>query len=82
MVQNLSYLHLWIKIICTVVFTAGIKELRFKAAYNPYTEPSMEVFSYHKGQMPVVLGMWSGIFSITLYLYLPRGHENIICNPV
>jgi len=31
-----------------VVFS-GIKKLRFKPAYNPYTEPSMEVFSYHEG---------------------------------
>ena len=28
----------------------GIEKLRFKPAYNPYTEPSMEVFSYHEGQ--------------------------------
>lgn len=27
----------------------GITKLRFKPAYNPYTEPSMEVFSYHEG---------------------------------
>lgn len=24
----------------------GLKKLRFKPAYNPYTEPSMEIFSY------------------------------------
>jgi len=40
----------------------GIEKLRFKPAYNPYTEPSMEIFSYHEG-----LGKWveignSGIF--------------------
>lgn len=40
----------------------GIQKLRFKPAYNPYTEPSMEIFSYHEG-----LGKWveignSGIF--------------------
>jgi len=40
----------------------GIEQLRFKPAYNPYTEPSMEIFSYHPG-----LGKWveignSGIF--------------------
>eukprot|EP01130_Rhizamoeba_saxonica_P001411 TRINITY_DN11271_c0_g1_i1.p1 TRINITY_DN11271_c0_g1~~TRINITY_DN11271_c0_g1_i1.p1 ORF type:complete len:503 (-),score=138.72 TRINITY_DN11271_c0_g1_i1:35-1498(-) len=40
----------------------GIQGLRYKAAYNPYTEPSMEVFGYHPG-----LGKWielgnSGIF--------------------
>jgi len=28
---------------------SGITNLRFKPAYNPYTEPSMEVFSYHQG---------------------------------
>jgi len=27
----------------------GVKNLRFKPAYNPYTEPSMEIFSYHQG---------------------------------
>ncbi|KAN0069649.1 tRNA synthetases class II core domain (F) domain containing protein [Elaphomyces granulatus] len=27
----------------------GIKRLRFKPAYNPYTEPSMEIFGYHDG---------------------------------
>lgn len=27
----------------------GIEQLNFKPAYNPYTEPSMEIFSYHPG---------------------------------
>lgn len=27
----------------------GMNKLRFKPAYNPYTEPSMEVFAYHEG---------------------------------
>lgn len=27
----------------------GINRLRFKPAYNPYTEPSMEIFGYHDG---------------------------------
>ncbi|KAF2841069.1 phenylalanyl-tRNA synthetase-like protein alpha chain [Patellaria atrata CBS 101060] len=27
----------------------GITNLRFKPAYNPYTEPSMEIFGYHIG---------------------------------
>ncbi|CAJ0838501.1 4302_t:CDS:2 [Entrophospora sp. SA101] len=40
----------------------GVTNLRFKPAYNPYTEPSMEIFSYHQG-----LGKWveignSGMF--------------------
>ncbi|KAG8533554.1 uncharacterized protein KY384_001294 [Bacidia gigantensis] len=40
----------------------GIHRLRFKPAYNPYTEPSLEIFGYHEG-----LGKWveignSGMF--------------------
>ncbi|GAA94718.1 uncharacterized protein L969DRAFT_87559 [Mixia osmundae IAM 14324] len=40
----------------------GVKNLRFKPAFNPYTEPSLEIFSYHAG-----LGKWveignSGMF--------------------
>lgn len=27
----------------------GVNGLRFKAAYNPYTEPSLEIFAFHKG---------------------------------
>ena len=33
----------------------GVKKLRFKPAYNPYTEPSMEVFSYHDGKRGLVV---------------------------
>ncbi|KAI9838878.1 MAG: hypothetical protein M1819_004085 [Sarea resinae] len=40
----------------------GVHNLRYKPAYNPYTEPSMEIFGYHAG-----LGKWveignSGMF--------------------
>ncbi|GMM32170.1 phenylalanine--tRNA ligase subunit alpha [Martiniozyma asiatica (nom. inval.)] len=40
----------------------GVTNLRFKPTYNPYTEPSMEIFSWHEG-----LGKWveignSGMF--------------------
>ena len=35
---------------------SGIKQLRFKPAYNPYTEPSMEIFGYHPE-----LGKWTEI---------------------
>ena len=27
----------------------GIRPLRFKPAYNPYTEPSLEIFGFHLG---------------------------------
>ena len=31
----------------------GIDKIKFKPAYNPYTEPSMEVFGYHEGHKKV-----------------------------
>lgn len=40
----------------------GIERLRFKPAYNPYTEPSMEVFSYHSGLKKWVEIGNSGVF--------------------
>ncbi|GJD06611.1 Phenylalanine--tRNA ligase alpha subunit, cytoplasmic [Galdieria sulphuraria] len=40
----------------------GMSQLKFKPTYNPYTEPSMEIFAFHQG-----LGKWvevgnSGVF--------------------
>ena len=40
----------------------GVHKLRFKPTYNPYTEPSMEIFGWHEG-----FGKWvevgnSGMF--------------------
>jgi len=40
----------------------GIKNLKFKPAYNPYTEPSMEIFSYHEGLKKWVEVGNSGMF--------------------
>lgn len=54
----------------------GITELEFKPAFNPYTEPSMEIFCYHNG-----LGKWielgnSGMFRPEMLL--PMGlPENV-----
>jgi phenylalanyl-tRNA synthetase alpha chain len=43
----------------------GIEGLRFKPAYNPYTEPSMEIFGYHVG-----LGKWVEVsFTTPCYLF-------------
>ena len=30
----------------------GLKQLRFKPAYNPYTEPSMEIFRWATAYSP------------------------------
>jgi len=40
----------------------GITQLQFKPAYNPYTEPSMEVFCYHTGLRRWIEVGNSGIF--------------------
>lgn len=40
----------------------GITKLRFKPAYNPYTEPSMEIFSFHAGLNKWVEVGNSGVF--------------------
>ena len=40
----------------------GMKKLRFKPAYNPYTEPSMEIFGYHEGLKKWVEIGNSGVF--------------------
>ena len=29
----------------------GIKQLKFKPAYNPYTEPSLEIFGFHPNSL-------------------------------
>jgi phenylalanyl-tRNA synthetase alpha chain len=44
--RNLTLGNL-IAIIRTFFHKIGITQLRFKPAYNPYTEPSMEIFGYH-----------------------------------
>jgi phenylalanyl-tRNA synthetase alpha chain len=44
--RNLTLGHL-IGTIRTFFEKIGITELRFKPAFNPYTEPSMEIFGYH-----------------------------------
>ncbi|KAI8344589.1 tRNA synthetases class II core domain (F)-domain-containing protein [Chlamydoabsidia padenii] len=40
----------------------GMDKIRFKPTYNPYTEPSMEIFSYHEGLKKWVEIGNSGLF--------------------
>ncbi len=59
--RDLTLGHL-IGVIQTFFKNIGIDDVRFKPAYNPYTEPSMEIFGYSKD-----LGKWieignSGMF--------------------
>uniref|UniRef100_A0A183GIH4 phenylalanine--tRNA ligase n=1 Tax=Heligmosomoides polygyrus TaxID=6339 RepID=A0A183GIH4_HELPZ len=46
--KNLSLAHL-IGVFTEFFKKLGIENLRFKPTYNPYTEPSMEIFAYHEG---------------------------------
>ncbi|XP_042888257.1 phenylalanine--tRNA ligase alpha subunit-like [Penaeus japonicus] len=58
---NLSVKHL-MGVIKGFFEKIGITKLRFKPAYNPYTEPSMEIFSYHEGLKKWVEVGNSGMF--------------------
>jgi phenylalanyl-tRNA synthetase alpha chain len=44
--RNIGLSHL-ISLLKEFYDKIGIKQLKFKPAFNPYTEPSMEVFGYH-----------------------------------
>jgi phenylalanyl-tRNA synthetase alpha chain len=44
--RNLGLGHL-IGVLKELFLRIGISKLRFKPAYNPYTEPSMEIFGFH-----------------------------------
>merc|ERR1712031_44516 len=44
--RNLGLGHL-IGVLKEFFLRIGVTKLRFKPAYNPYTEPSMEIFGYH-----------------------------------
>lgn len=49
----------------------GLDRIKFKPAYNPYTEPSMEIFSYHEG-----LGKWVEVGNSGMFrpeMLLPMG---------
>ncbi|EDW75035.1 uncharacterized protein Dwil_GK19958 [Drosophila willistoni] len=54
----------------------GITQLEFKPAYNPYTEPSMEIFCYHPGLSKWIEVGNSGVFRPEMLL--PMGlPENV-----
>lgn len=57
----------------------GIEKLKFKPAYNPYTEPSMEIFCYHEGLKKWIEVGNSGMFrpEMLLPMGLPK-NVNVI----
>ena len=58
---NLSLAHL-IGTLSSFFMRLGMGELQFKPAYNPYTEPSAEIFAYHQQLCKWVEVGNSGIF--------------------
>lgn len=59
--RNLTLGHL-IGVLYDFFKRLGIDKLRFKPAYNPYTEPSMEIFAFHPGLGKEVEIGNSGVF--------------------
>lgn len=59
--RNLTLNHL-ISVLQTFFEKIGLTDLKFKPAYNPYTEPSMEVFAYHEGLGKLIEIGNSGMF--------------------
>lgn len=55
----------------------GITELEFKPAYNPYTEPSMEIFCFHPGLKKWIEIGNSGVFRPEMLL--PMGLPEDVC---
>ncbi|UYV66994.1 FARSA [Cordylochernes scorpioides] len=74
--RGLKLAHL-MEILRVFFNSLGMTQLKFKPAYNPYTEPSMEVFGYHSGLNKWVEVGNSGMFrpEMLLPMGLPEdGH--------
>uniref|UniRef100_A0A2K6VV45 phenylalanine--tRNA ligase n=2 Tax=Onchocerca TaxID=6281 RepID=A0A2K6VV45_ONCVO len=68
--RNLTLAHV-MGLFTTFFQKCGITNLRFKPTYNPYTEPSMEIFAFHEG-----LGKWVEIGNSGMFrpeMLLPMG---------
>lgn len=53
----------------------GVEKLRFKPTFNPYTEPSMEIFGYHTGLQKWIEVGNSGLFRPELLVPLGFDEE-------
>ncbi|KAA8536104.1 hypothetical protein F0562_028582 [Nyssa sinensis] len=68
---HLAEFHQIEGLVCDRGLTLGMSKLRFKPAYNPYTEPSMEIFGFHEG-----LNKWVEIGNSGMFrpeMLLPMG---------
>ncbi|KRY52038.1 Phenylalanine--tRNA ligase alpha subunit B, partial [Trichinella britovi] len=78
--ENLSLGHL-MGILQEFYKRLGIEKLRFKPAYNPYTEPSMEIFSYHSSLKKWVEIGNSGMFRPEVLLPLGLAENVTVIAP-
>ncbi|KAL8451698.1 hypothetical protein Emed_001860 [Eimeria media] len=73
--RDLSLGHL-MGVMRTFYKAIGIEKLKFKPAFNPYTEPSMEIFGYHPGlarpEMLLPMGLPEDVTVIAWGLSLER----------
>ncbi|KAL8432244.1 hypothetical protein ACSSS7_004704 [Eimeria intestinalis] len=73
--RDLSLGHL-MGVMKTFYKAIGIEKLKFKPAFNPYTEPSMEIFGYHPGlarpEMLLPMGLPEDVTVIAWGLSLER----------
>jgi phenylalanyl-tRNA synthetase alpha chain len=60
----------------------GLKKLRFKPAFNPYTEPSMEIFRWGPN-IPLVKNMWANLLLPRMQwcLSLLTSHASLLPRP-
>ncbi|HIK46734.1 MAG TPA: phenylalanine--tRNA ligase subunit alpha [Leptolyngbyaceae cyanobacterium M65_K2018_010] len=56
----------------------GFQELKFKPTYNPYTEPSLEVFAYHPPSDRYIEVGNSGLFRQEMLAPLGCGHKSTV----
>ena len=54
----------------------GVTKLRFKPAYNPYTEPSMEIFGFSEG-----LNKWMELVMLCRVIAFPPLHIPLVFPP-
>ncbi|KIH46771.1 phenylalanine--tRNA ligase [Ancylostoma duodenale] len=76
--RNLSLAHLigvfteFFKKLGRSTHLLRIENLRFKPTYNPYTEPSMEIFAYHEG-----LKKWVEFFPSSKFFPMQIGNSGM-----
>ena len=72
--KNVSLAHL-MGIISSFFNKIGITNVKFKPTYNPYTEPSTEIYGYHPQLKKMVEIGNSGVFRPEMLIPLGLPHD-------